>query len=114
MKADVNPSPYGDSIFQIQETSRRGWARLVVAGELDVSTVLTFRRRLRALRATNTPVSLDLSQVEFIDSVGARAVLDLVATAREGTWRVELEPHVSSQARRCFDLLKAAGFSTEV
>jgi anti-anti-sigma factor len=110
MRVDANPFRYGDSVFQVQETSRRGWARLAVTGELDVSTVLTFRRRLRALRAANTPVYLDLSQVEFIDSVGARAVLDAVAASHEGTWCVELEPRMSDQARRCFDLIKAAGW----
>jgi anti-anti-sigma factor len=109
MRADADRSRYGDSVFHIEETSRRGWARLAVTGELDVSTALTFRRRLRALKAANTPVSLDLSQVEFMDSVGARAVLDAVAASRDGTWAVEVEPRMSRQARRCFDLLKAAG-----
>jgi anti-anti-sigma factor len=110
MRADANPSRYGNPVFQIQETSRPGWARLAVIGELDVSTALTFRRRLRALRAANTPVCLDLSQVQFIDSVGARAVLDAVAASREGTWRVEVEPRVSAQTRRCFDLINAVGW----
>lgn len=99
----------GDSLFQIQETSRFGWARLAVTGELDVSTALTFRRRLRGLNASNTPVSLDLSEVEFIDGAGAHAVLDVIAASRQGMWRVEVEPDMSHQARRYFDLLKSAG-----
>lgn len=109
MAADANWLRSHDSVFQIEETSRRGWARLAVTGELDVSTALTFRRRLRALRAANTPVYLDLSQVEFMDSVGARAVLDAVAASREGAWSVEVEPRLSRQAKRCLDLLRAAG-----
>lgn len=101
-------------MFQVEEASRRGWARLAVIGELDVSTALTFRRRLRALRVANTPVFLDLSQVEFIDIAGARAVLDAVAGSRDGTWRVEVEPQMSAQARRCFDLVKAAGLPADL
>ena len=103
----------GTPAFRIERTSRPGWARLAVTGELDVSTALTFRRRLRALRAANTPVSLDLSQVEFIDSAGAHAVLDAVSASRKGPWRVEVEPHVSQQARRYFDLMKAAGLPAD-
>jgi anti-anti-sigma factor len=100
--------------LHFEQTSRLGWARLAVIGELDISTALTFRRRLRALRAANTPVYLDLSQVEFIDSAGAHAVLDALTASRHGTWRVEVEPHVSDQARRYFDLLRAAGLSADV
>jgi anti-anti-sigma factor len=113
MPPDARGSGYGGSVFQVQETSRSGWARLAVTGELDVSTALTFRRRLRALKASNTPVSLDLSQVEFIDSAGAHAVLDTIAASHEGTWRLEVEPDVSDQARRYFDLLKAAGLTVD-
>jgi anti-anti-sigma factor len=104
----------GTPAFRIEQTSRPGWARLAVTGELDISTALTFRRRLRALRATNTPVSLDLSELEFIDSAGARAILDAVAASRNGTWRVEIEPKLSDQARRYFELMKAAGLRADL
>ncbi len=96
-------------MIQVQETSCRGWARLAVTGELEISTALSLRRRLRALRAANTPVCLDLSQVEFMDSVGARAVLDALASSRESTWRLEVEPPLRRQAKRCLDLTKARG-----
>lgn len=103
----------GESIFQIEDASRRGWVRLSVSGELDISTALTFRRRLRALRASGMPVCLDLSEVEFIDSAGAHAVLDALAASREDAWRVELEPNMSDHARRYFELLKAAGLPAD-
>jgi anti-anti-sigma factor len=107
--ADANASGYGDSRFHVQETSRVGWARLSVSGELDLATALTFRRRLRALKASNSRVSLDLSEVEFIDSAGAHAVLDAVAASAQGPGRVEVEPEVSDPVRRYFDSTKAAG-----
>lgn len=102
------------SAFEIQEARRPGWARLLVTGELDASTALTFRRRLRALRATNTHVCVDLSQLEFIDCAGAHALTDAITQSQEGDWRVEVAPNVSVQARRFFDLITAAGLSAGI
>lgn len=99
----------GSSPFKIQETRRPGWARLLVSGELDASTALTFRRRLRTLRATNTHVCVDLSQVDFIDCAGAHALSDAITQSQEGDWRVVVAPNMSSQARRFFDLMPATG-----
>ena len=103
----------GTSAFEIRE-ARRGWARLVVSGELDVSTALTFRRRIRALKAANTHDCVDLSQLEFMDCAGAHALNDALAEARQGSWRVEVAPEMSEQASRFFDLLTAAGVPAEL
>jgi anti-anti-sigma factor len=97
------------STFELQEVRRSGWARLTVCGDLDLSTASTFRRRLRALKATNTHVCVDLSQLDFIDSAGAHALDDAIADSRQGTWRVEVAPSMSGQARRFFALTEAAG-----
>ncbi len=99
----------GNSGFEIQEAPRDGWACLSVSGELDVSTTLTFRRRLRALRATNTNVYVDLSQLEFVDCAGAHALNDAIAQSQEGHWCIEVAPRLSDPAKRFFDLMTAAG-----
>lgn len=112
MLGDANGAGAGDSIFQVEEVPGAGWARLAVTGELDISTALTFRRRLRALQASKTAVRLDLSQVEFIDSAGARAVVDAVVDSRHGSCRVKVEPRLSEPARRYFELMEAAGLPT--
>jgi anti-anti-sigma factor len=104
----------GSSAFEIQEGPHRGWARLLVTGELDMSTALTFRRRVRALKADHTHVCIDLSQLEFIDSAGARALEDVLADSRYGSWRVEIAANMSCQATRFFDPITAAGRSSEV
>ncbi len=109
MRAHAKGPRHNESAFRLRETSGHGWVRLVVTGELDVWTALTFRRRWRALEAANQPTRLDLSQLDFIDSAGARAVLDAVDASRQGTWRVEIEPALSEQASRYFELLKVAG-----
>lgn len=100
------------SRFEIEEAGRQRWARLLVTGELDVATALTFRRRLRALKATNTHVCVDLSQLEFIDCAGAHALNDAITQSQEGDWRVEVAPSMSDQAKRFFDLMTAAGVPT--
>lgn len=99
----------GTPAFEIREAPQAGWARLMVSGELDLSTALTFRRRLRALKATNTHVCVDLSQLEFIDCAGAHALADAVTQSEEGNWRVEVAPNISPQARRFFDVITIAG-----
>jgi anti-anti-sigma factor len=109
MRADSDPSRYNDPVFQVRRHFRCGWTRIAVTGQLDISTALTFRRRLRAFRTADTPIYLDLSQVDFMDSMGACAVLDAVAASRDSTWRLEVELPLSRQARRCLDLTKTAG-----
>ena len=84
----------------------------MVTGELDVSTALTFRRRLRALRATNTHVCVDLSQLEFIDCAGAHALNDAMKRSEDEDWCVEVAPGMSEQAKRFFDLMTVAGVAT--
>lgn len=102
------------SAFEIQQTQRADWARLSVTGELDLLTAQSLRHRVRALASTNTNVSVDLSHVDFIDSAGIRALDGAIADARHGGWRVEVEPNMSHQARRIFDLVKAAGVRTQL
>lgn len=103
----------GCSAFEIQEAPERGWVRLLVTGELDTSTALTFRRRVRALKAARTHVFIDLSQLEFIDRAGAHALEDVLTDSRRGSWRVKVAANMSSQATRFFDLIAAAGPPTE-
>ena len=100
--------------WEIEKASRRGWARLIVSGDLDLSTALTFRRQVRALKAAATGVCLDLSQLQFIDCAGLHALNDVLAESRQGGWSVEIAPGVSVQARRFLDLLAAAGVPSEL
>lgn len=98
--------------IEIEDVERQGRARLLVAGELDISSALTFRRKLRALRSAHRYICVDLSQLEFIDSAGAHALNDAVAQSRNGGGRVEVAPRMSDQAKRFFDLMTAAGVAT--
>ena len=96
------------SNFEIQETRRRGWARLSVRGELDLATALTFRRRLRSLQAAHIHVCVDLSELEFMDSSGVHELEQAVADSRQTSWCVEVEQNMSDQAKSVLDLVASA------
>jgi anti-anti-sigma factor len=103
----------GSSAFEIQEGPQRGWARLLVTGELDMSTALTFRRRVRALKAEHTHVCIDLSELEFIDCAGAHALEDVLAESQNGSWRVEVAPNMSWQVTHFFEPITTGRPPTE-
>jgi anti-sigma B factor antagonist len=71
--------------FQIEETSLEGGTRLVtVRGELDLATAPTLGQRIRRplFWEGTKRVVVDLSEVDFIDSSGASALLLSVSHAR--------------------------------
>ena len=68
----------GDTL-DIEVRNERGVVIAAVAGEIDVSSVAQFRRRLLELADNGGTLIVDLNRVAFIDSSGLGA---LVATAR--------------------------------
>ncbi len=54
----------------IEVRHEQGCAILIVAGEIDISTVTPMRERLFEVAASGAPLVVDLEQVSFIDSVG--------------------------------------------
>ncbi|HEY1276750.1 MAG TPA: STAS domain-containing protein [Thermoleophilaceae bacterium] len=60
----------------IDVSEKEGEVRLVVAGELDLSSVPRFEAALALAEDGNPPVlDLELSELTFIDSTGLRAIL---------------------------------------
>ena len=79
-------------------------ARLKVTGELDVSTAPGLEERLRDVTSRYIQVELDLSELDFIDLTGARAVTRALAAAWPD-YALSLKPAPSEQARRLSDLV---------
>ncbi len=79
--------------------------QLVVAGELDIATVDEFREQLESLvDRAQTPVFVDLSGVEFIDSSNIAALLAAHFRAEEAEADlVVVDP--SPACRRVFEIL---------
>jgi anti-sigma B factor antagonist len=91
--------------FEICESRTDGWLRLSLTGELDRFSSRRLDERLASLRATRTPVRLDLSHLDFIDSTGIHLLIQIVGDARMKNWHVQIEPHVSFQVMRLFKLV---------
>ena len=78
------PGVVADASLKIQIIHDRREARIVPIGELDVQSAVTFGIA-GELAVTERPdrLHVDLSQVTFIDSSGARSVYALIARAAE-------------------------------
>jgi anti-sigma B factor antagonist len=62
--------------FTVRVESRNGVGRVVMAGELDMSTVPTLEEHLAPFEQDSvTSLMLDLRDLTFIDSTGLRAIL---------------------------------------
>ena len=91
--------------FEIQESSQDGWLCLSLTGELDRAGANQLEDRLASLRAPRSPVRLDLSGLEFIDSAGIRLIIQTIGEARLKHWDVEIDPHLSPPVERLFKLV---------
>jgi anti-anti-sigma factor len=91
--------------FGIQESEARGWVRLSLTGELDMGSVTILENRLSSLRAVKSPVSLDLSRLEFIDSTGLHLLVRTVGDAQIKGWELKIEDDVAPEVMRLFKLV---------
>lgn len=76
---------------------------LVVAGEVDASTVATLLSFLMPLPGTSGEVSIDMKQVSFIDSSGLRVLIEAQQRA-EQCQRSVVITNPSSIVARMLDL----------
>lgn len=108
--ADQALTPSGDDVpapqaaFEIHEGNADGCLRLSLTGELDLASAPRLEDRLAPLRARNSPVRLDLSNVQFIDSTGIQLLIRTVGDARIKRWSFQIEPDVTPQVMRLFRL----------
>lgn len=91
--------------FEIAESRQDGWLRLSLSGELDRLSSRQLEARLASLRVTRSPVRLDLSHLDFIDSTGIHLLIQTIGDARMKAWRVQIEPNVSTQVLRLLKLV---------
>jgi anti-sigma B factor antagonist len=91
--------------FQITiASSGQGRIRLAPCGELDIGTVPEFVHALQAQRGTAAEVTLDLSELEFIDSTGMRALLEAIRDAQSDGWNLAVRPDMRREVRRALDI----------
>ena len=91
-------------LFQIHESPSGESLRLSLTGELDRASAPDLEDRLAPLRASKSPVRLDLSKLDFMDSTGLHLLIRMVGDARIKGWSFQIEPDVSPQVRSLFRL----------
>ena len=64
-----------DEALTIEVRHEQGYAFVIAAGEIDISTVTRLRERLSELAASSRHVVIDLDQVTFVDSAGLSALV---------------------------------------
>lgn len=75
------------------------------AGEIDIASAKTFEDELRrALAGERSLVTLDLGEVEFIDSTGLRALIMAVELSSMNGTRFGVLRDLSPAVERTFDL----------
>lgn len=95
--------------FEIQESvDDDGAARVALIGELDIAVADEVEERLRSLREAGRGVRLDLSQLDFIDSSGVRAIVLALKHARQGGHELEVDREISPTVRRMIDIMGIA------
>ena len=80
--------------------------RLTISGELDMADATTFARRLGALvESREGPFRLDLRQLEFIDSHGVRALLEIASAATNAGRVITIVVAEDGSVRRLVDIV---------
>lgn len=92
--------------FEIRESADAdGAARVTLIGELDIAVADGVEERLRLLRDAGARVRLDLSQLDFIDSSGVRAIVLGLKHARQGGHELEVDRRVSPSVGRMIEIM---------
>lgn len=90
---------------QVQESGDE--VRVTIRGELDLTTAPDLERTLGEVEASPaTTITLDLDQVEFLDSTGLRTLLEADSRSRANGSRLRLT-RGSPPVRRLFHLVGA-------
>lgn len=92
--------------FEIQESvDADGLVRVALVGELDIAVADSVEERLRRLRDDGRPARLDLSELEFIDSSGVRAIVLGLRHARQTGTELEVDPRISGTVERMIEIM---------
>ncbi|MFX3673193.1 MAG: STAS domain-containing protein [Paenisporosarcina sp.] len=75
-------------VFKVEEESV---CTLHVSGVLDYATMGTFIEEVHSIKVGTSKVIINFEGLEFIDSTGIGAIINLVHEANEKRFKVELE-----------------------
>jgi anti-anti-sigma factor len=90
--------------LEVHDEISCGEHRLVLVGELDLGSVSEFGEMVERICADSTrAVTVDLSQLAFMDSTGLRALLEARDRCRENDYEFRIVPG-QPQIQRLFEL----------
>ena len=92
--------------FEIRESvDQDGLVRVALVGELDIAVAETVQERLRRLRDGGRPARLDLSELDFIDSSGVRAIVLWLKHARQSGSPLEVDRRIGGTVERMIEIM---------
>jgi anti-anti-sigma factor len=101
--------PDGEGQFDITETADGDSVRLTLSGELDLASAEQLRARLQVLADAATTVSLDLSELRFIDSSGLGILVMFHQYAARESWNLSINPRTNGDVAR---IIRLAGLDS--
>jgi anti-sigma B factor antagonist len=102
-------APYGGGPFALRERDEAGVRVIAVAGELDIATAPELCARLDATRTGRRPrLLVDLTEVEFCDSTGLRALLGAASEVRAHGGRFAIVCPPTGDVARLLDIVGAS------
>jgi anti-anti-sigma factor len=96
--------------FEIQESHQDHRLQLALLGELDLKGASVLKTRLERLPGDKRQVLLDLSSLEFIDSSGLNALIEMVRRLRESGRSLEVGAELAPEVRRVLELTRVDRF----
>jgi anti-sigma B factor antagonist len=92
--------------FEIRESvDDDGAARLTLIGELDIAVADEVEERFRRLRDQGRPARLDLSELDFIDSSGVRAIVLGLKHARRAGHELAVDRRINPTVARMIEIM---------
>jgi anti-sigma B factor antagonist len=109
-----DPPPDGDGRpagFAVTTEQQEDVARVRARGELDLATAPTLCARVtKVIQRPATRIMLDLTELDFCDSQGLRAIVGLVREARAHAVQLAITVANGSQLARLIELTGTAEF----
>jgi anti-sigma B factor antagonist len=98
------------SKFEILDRRSRSGLTISIAGELDMSTAQIVSQHVdERLNDGVSELTLDLADIEFMDSSGLRLLIELSNRSQRQAWRLKLKPPKHESATL---VLQATGADT--
>jgi anti-sigma B factor antagonist len=76
--------------FKIAHRVTEAGATLTITGELDLSTAPVLSESIELLRRDMNALTLDLSELSFMDSTGLRLLIEVDQRAKREQWKLVL------------------------